>query len=729
MKRSIVVLLAGSALGAWLAAVAPAAAATGPVTGVSGCLMEQTGVTGTGTASNPALETLITDKTTQATSVGVGPTESLTDVNGDTQTYQDKTIVDPYATTSLVGGYTGAAGQGFVTNDGMTNDGNNGTGDSEQAALIPGLTGFVVSGGSNLVSGYTQPATLTMCPTPVAFATADEVNTAITNINNELATQASDSGYFTANSVGLQPLASGANSVAAGQNATANNAGDVAVGLNATATGGSVSPPVGDVLAPIVSAVSIGDANTATGAGAVAIGDPNVATGVGAVAIGEDNTATGQGAVALGATSSALGEGAVALGDASSSAGTGAFAGGETSVANGQGAVALGNASSANGDGAVALGDASNAVGPSSIAIGEGAKALASNSIALGGGAQTIGANSVALGVDAKAANNNDVALGANSVTAAPHVGAFDITGGATAGSSDTNGVVSVGAAGAERQIQNVAAGVLSATSTDAVNGSQLYSVASDVNKTGQSVASALGGGSSYVPGAGVSAPSYSVGGKTYNDVGSALSATNKLAVEYTPDASGNATPVINLVSSALPAGTTGVAVTGVAPGAVNATSEDAVNGAQLYAAEQNTIKYDSSAKTSLTFNPGGSPTVLHNVGAGVAPTDAVNMGQLSDLSSSIDGRFNQDEAQINKAKRMAAGAGAVGLAAAAMHFDDRVGSVSLGAAAGMFDSMYGVAAGLNYTATTNWRVTGNVAFVPQTRDIGGAVAAVYTLW
>jgi hypothetical protein len=67
----------------------------------------------------------------------------------------------------------------------------------------------------------------------------------------------------------------------------------------------------------------------------------------------------------------------------------------------------------------------------------------------------------------------------------------------------------------------------VSIASTDAVNGSQLYAVGANVNTLGATTAAALGGGSTYAPGAGLSTPNYSVQGKTYSTVGSALSAVD----------------------------------------------------------------------------------------------------------------------------------------------------------------------------------------------------------
>ncbi len=77
--------------------------------------------------------------------------------------------------------------------------------------------------------------------------------------------------------------------------------------------------------------------------------------------------------------------------------------------------------------------------------------------------------------------------------------------------------VVSVGAPGSERQITNVASGVVSATSTDAINGSQLFTVAAAANNLGLSTAAAIGGGMTVnADGTTATAPSITVGAATY---------------------------------------------------------------------------------------------------------------------------------------------------------------------------------------------------------------------
>src|SRR5690606_30776861 len=84
------------------------------------------------------------------------------------------------------------------------------------------------------------------------------------------------------------------------------------------------------------------------------------------------------------------------------------------------------------------------------------------------------------------------------SYTAAPSSGPYTINGGTIAATNDTYGVVSVGAPGAERQIQNIAAGTLSATSTDAVNGSQLYAVGEQVNTNATDIVALQAGETHY---------------------------------------------------------------------------------------------------------------------------------------------------------------------------------------------------------------------------------------
>ena len=206
------------------------------------------------------------------------------------------------------------------------------------------------------------------------------------------------------------------------------------------------------------------------------------------------------------------------------------------SSASGKFATAIGSKSKADGENSVAMGFNSSASGKDSIAIGTGNVVEASNSGAFGDpniikadatGSYAFGNNNVittkntfVLGSDINNAGNstsregtveNSVYLG-NKSTATAGDGSrtaslYNIKQDGTKGTSTTggsvgtvttatvgnmtyggfqgakaNGVVSVGAAGDERRIQNVAAGEISSTSTDAINGSQLYSIATGIS-------------------------------------------------------------------------------------------------------------------------------------------------------------------------------------------------------------------------------------------------------
>ena len=263
--------------------------------------------------------------------------------------------------------------------------------------------------------------------------------------------------------------------------------------------------------------------------------------------------------------------------------------------------------------------------------------------------------NSTVLGAGANIAvgsGGSNVALGANASAARGVRTGFTGFGMSTTESS--SGELSIGTPGNTRQLTNLAAGT---AATDGVNVSQLAAV-------GGNLVHSLGGGTSLDPVSGAfTAPSYSVGGVMRNDVGTALAATNALSVQYTPNVSGAPTAVVNLnKGNALGA----VTVSGLAPGEVSITSNQAVNGAQLYANNlsiatlSNTV--DRGAIGPLQYSNAGAPTVanggiksndmalvgasasvpvgLHNVAAGstatAASTDAVNGGQLNTALASV---------------------------------------------------------------------------------------------
>ncbi|WP_415868577.1 ESPR-type extended signal peptide-containing protein, partial [Burkholderia ubonensis] len=199
------------------------------------------------------------------------------------------------------------------------------------------------------------------------------------------------------------------------------------------------------------------------------------ATGQGhGIAIGGNS---GGDAVAATPTAIAIGTGGTVAG-AVGSQGGGEVAIGQSATATGQYGTAIGSNAGATGQYSSAFGNNSTASGDSSSVVGFGAAATGSSSTALGQGAKATDNYATALGQGATASLANSVAVGSNSITdkTATAVPSVTISGIAYTGFSGTaSGVFSVGAPSKERQIINVAPGAISASSTDAVNGSQLY--------------------------------------------------------------------------------------------------------------------------------------------------------------------------------------------------------------------------------------------------------------
>ena len=190
-------------------------------------------------------------------------------------------------------------------------------------------------------------------------------------------------------------------------------------------------------------------------------------------AIGKESSVSSANSYAMG-NGAAIGEnsaGSVALGGQDSD-------GKRTTIGTGatNSFAAIGGTVGNSATNAIAIGGSVSASAVSAIAIGQGSSAAQSKATALGTGATASSQNSVALGSGATASLQNSVALGSSTMTQAGVLATTGTVGGITYGVwantlADTNKVVSVG----NRQINQVAAGQVSTTSTDAVNGSQLY--------------------------------------------------------------------------------------------------------------------------------------------------------------------------------------------------------------------------------------------------------------
>ena len=216
--------------------------------------------------------------------------------------------------------------------------------------------------------------------------------------------------------------------------------------------------------------VAIGSQNTALGSSALAVGNKAQANMSESIAIGHEAQADKTWGIAIGTRATASDVRSLALGHQAKSTGYKANAIGADAAANGNHANAIGSSAKATGDHAQAYGAGAQATGVRTNVFGSDAAATADYSIAIGNKANASTANSIALGANSTTRSATNV----TSATVAGH------TYGGFAGTSPV-GSVSVGKAGEERQIHNVAAGKISADSTDAVNGSQLYSVANDL--------------------------------------------------------------------------------------------------------------------------------------------------------------------------------------------------------------------------------------------------------
>ena len=517
-------------------------------------------------------------------------------------------------------------------------------------------------------------------------------------------------------------------------NAASDVHGNIAIGANAKA----ITPPLPFVgiapslRIPSVAAIAIGAKASAVASGAVALGSGAAALDIDVIAIGRNATVettifppnnslvpasiaigadakvsgiTGSSsggfyvaAVALGAHAQALGSGAVALGgnsmavNGSVAVGAGALAGtakfnpsasNPSQIAIGSNAKAGASATTFfGGTNSIAIGNfalASLGNEKGTLAIGSAATASKADSIAIGTFANSSGGFSVALGRFSNAgASEGDVALGSNSTTAGPIKTPSTVINGVTynfAGTSPKS-TVSIGSPEHERTITNVAAGRISPTSTDAINGSQLYATNSAIEnivKTDFPIRSGNAkpyttraiGTDALAMGANANASAGStVAGESATDNGvinsTVLGQSASIAATYTPSANpiikdsnvalGQGSQVASaatLVNTATVTSNKGVnysysgfagntnvmgvvsigsgtgtrQITNVAPGAINTTSTDAINGSQLSAVAKGlNDRIDTISTTTGTQGPKG------DTGApGAAGTNGVN--------------------------------------------------------------------------------------------------------
>ncbi|WP_431513719.1 ESPR-type extended signal peptide-containing protein [Variovorax sp. DAIF25] len=665
-----------------------------------------------------------------------------------------------------------------------------------------GSSGLTIAGGPSVTTSGIDAGGKVITNVAPGVADTDAVN--VSQLNDTV-----DKGktrYYSVNSTG------GGNA----QNDGATGADAIASGKDAKAAGDN--------------AVAMGTAAQATGASATALGNAAWALGDRGSAVGYFSTAGGIDSTAFGAWSRALGNGSVAAGAASTAAGTASVAVGAGSTAAADGGVALGAlsvadraagaagyvppgadtasskaiASTTATAGAVGVGDAANGLLRQITGVAAGSaltdavnvaqlQAVASQAAsagnkwitgspttyvaptssgkdgtAVGSGAVVKADRGVAIGTGAVVSTDNSVALGNDSTTSKARPTEEVTIQGTTykfAGAKPV-GVVSVGSEGKERQITNVAAGEISATSTDAVNGSQLYATNQAINniQTGsgikyfhansQAADSNAAGAESVAIGPRAEALGHSAvatgNGARAIGAGSLALGGNSLASSSNGVALGNGAVAdragmngqremfsgvaVASAQGALSVGASGNErqITNVA-GGTQAT--DAVNVRQLQAVQQSTVRYDTNPDGSVNYNSvtmgngaSSGPVTIQNVAPGVAPTDAVNVQQLNQSSAAnnayTDMRANALGNEIRSVARNAY-AGVAAAMAVQMPGSYVPGKTVMRMGYGVFKGESAMGVSFRRTAESNaWSLTGGVGL-----SRAGASATVGAEW
>ncbi|MBS9142043.1 YadA-like family protein [Escherichia coli] len=408
--------------------------------------------------------------------------------------------------------------------------------------------------------------------------------------------------------IGLKAKALGAGSTAFGYDAQASGDRAIAFGQLTEASGNRT--------------IAMGSGATATGDHSLALGGATKTLGMYSVAIGRGATTDSDYALSMGYTAKANGLYSLAMGAESATSNDNAIAIGKKTQAQGVSSIALGNASQASSNSSLAIGDSSEAGAENAIALGKLSNASKINSIALGSNSTASGEGSVALGENSFAGGINSLALGSQSNANGDNAVALGV--GSVAAQDNT---VSVGNSTTQRKITNMAAGQIRNSSTEAINGSQLYGLSN-------SVALRLGGGAGVNEDGSINAPSYRLKSGIYNNVGEALLGIDNDTLHW--DKTNKAFSASYLAKNAdgsLKESSGQNKIINVAKGTISATSTDVVNGSQLYDLQQDALLWNGTAFSAAH----GSDTTskITNVAKGTVSatsTDVVNGSQLYDL-------------------------------------------------------------------------------------------------
>ncbi|ELX6095571.1 TPA: YadA-like family protein [Escherichia coli] len=455
---------------------------------------------------------------------------------------------------------------------------------------------------------------------------------------------------FTSLAIGDTALADGEKTIALGNTAQAYEIMSIALGDHANASKEYSMALGASSVASAANAIAVGRDSAANGTDSLALGRLSLASAANAIAMGAESEAA-ENATAIGFNADAIGKSSLALGDNASAGETNSIAIGQGSEASKLDSIALGSNSRSAGENAIALGNNSNAGGKNSLAFGFNTTANGDNAVAIGANSSAGADNTVSVGssslkrkivnmgngdinnVSSDAINRSqlyaisksvsdrlggyhddpDNVINSDGTLKAPtyylQSGQYNNVGEAlqsidnntlhwdsksnkySASHTVFNANGSVKSTSAKNIITDVADGTISATSSDAVNGSQLYNLKQDALLWDGTAFSAKHGTSN-----------------------------------------------------------TNSKITNVADGAVSASSKDAVNGSQLYDLKQDALLWDGTA-FSAKHGTSNTDSKITNVLAGTVSstsTDAINGTQLQSTASTITSYLGGGAAMSN---------------------------------------------------------------------------------
>ncbi|HBU9174927.1 TPA: YadA-like family protein [Escherichia coli] len=455
---------------------------------------------------------------------------------------------------------------------------------------------------------------------------------------------------FTSLAIGDTALADGEKTIALGNTAQAYEIMSIALGDHANASKEYSMALGASSVASAANAIAVGRDSAANGTDSLALGRLSLASAANAIAMGAESEAA-ENATAIGFNADAIGKSSLALGDNASAGETNSIAIGQGSEASKLDSIALGSNSRSAGENAIALGNNSNAGGKNSLAFGFNTTANGDNAVAIGANSSAGADNTVSVGssslkrkivnmgngdinnVSSDAINGSqlyaisksvsdrlggyhddpDNVINSDGTLKAPtyylQSGQYNNVGEAlqsidnntlhwdsksnkySASHTVFNANGSVKSTSAKNIITDVADGTISATSSDAVNGSQLYNLKQDALLWDGTAFSAKHGTSN-----------------------------------------------------------TDSKITNVADGAVSASSKDAVNGSQLYDLKQDALLWDGTA-FSAKHGTSNTDSKITNVLAGTVSstsTDAINGTQLQSTASTITSYLGGGAAMSN---------------------------------------------------------------------------------